>query len=171
MGFPTGLSGQDLADRAVAQAERFGAEMFVPGKAVDVTCNKLGGHVVALEGGRTVEARCVILATGASYRKLDLPELSQFEGRGVYYSATNIERLLCSDSAVAVVGAGNSAGQAAIFLADNAKEVFLVVRGDNLRKTMSSYLAARIERSEKITVLLNSEVCALQGKDHLESAV
>ncbi len=169
MGFPAGLSGQDLADRGVVQAERFGAEMVVPGSVMSISCGEFGSHEVDVDGLGRLDSKCVILAPGARYRELDVPEFERFVGRGVYHSATHVERILCGGSEVAVVGAGNSAGQAAVFLADQTKHVFLVVRGDDLRKTMSSYLALRIERSSKISVLLNSEVCALQGQDHLES--
>jgi thioredoxin reductase (NADPH) len=168
MGFPNGLSGQDLADRAVAQAERFGAQMVVPADVSDITCNELGGHEIYVEGKPCITSSCVILATGAAYRKLEI-DLDQYVGRGLYYAATNVERVLCSKDVVAVVGAGNSAGQAAVFLAEGAKHVFLVVRGSDLRKTMSSYLASRVERSEKITVLLNSEICGAEGAAHLNS--
>ncbi len=169
MGFPTGVSGQELADRAVVQAERFGAEVMVPATVKDVTCNQLGGHFIALEGQGELETRCVILATGATYRKLEVPGMERFEGRGIYYACTNIERMLCKDSTVGVVGAGNSAGQAAVFLAEQSKHVLLVVRGADLRKTMSSYLATRIEQSDKITVLLGSEICQMEGDSFLSS--
>ncbi len=168
MGFPLGLSGQDLADRAVAQAEKFGAQLIVPGVVEDITCNDIGGHVVRIQGMEPIETRCVVLASGASYRKLDVDNCDEFEGRGIYYSATNVERILCNEQAVAVVGAGNSAGQAAVFMADNSAHVYLIVRGDDLRKSMSSYLARRIEQSPKITLLLNSEICSIEGTEHLE---
>jgi thioredoxin reductase (NADPH) len=170
MGFPTGLSGQDLADRAVAQAEKFGAQMVVPAKVHNVTCSTHGGHEVLIEGRDPIATRCVVLAPGASYRKLDVDDQERFEGAGIYYACTNVERILCREETVAVVGAGNSAGQAAVFMADHSKHVLLVVRGDDLRKTMSSYLAQRIEHSEKITVMLNSEICSLEGTDSLEAA-
>lgn len=169
MGFPLGLSGKDLSDRAVAQAEKFGAEIMAAANAKSLTCNKQGGHDLSAEGVGTVTAKCVILATGAKYRKLDIPDLEKFEGRGIYYAATNVERVLCTDNAVSVVGAGNSAGQAAVYLAQNTKHVFLVVRGSDLRKNMSSYLAARIEASDDITVLLNSEICAIEGEERVET--
>jgi thioredoxin reductase (NADPH) len=170
MGFPLGLTGQDLADRAVAQAEKFGAKMLVPAKVSNVSCSTFGTHIVDLGEMGKVEAHCVILATGASYRKLDIEGFDRFEGRGIYYSATVVEQILCSDNAVAVVGAGNSAGQAAVFLSQKAKHVYLVVRGGDLRKTMSSYLASRIERSDRVTILTNCEVCDLHGDDYLSGA-
>jgi len=169
MGFPLGITGQALADSAVAQAEKFGAQMNVPMRVVDITCNTVGGHEISLEGMEKVTTRCVILAPGASYRKLDVENNDRFEGRGIFYSATNIERILCGNSSVAVVGAGNSAGQAAVYMCESSAHVFLVVRGDDLRKTMSSYLARRIETSDQITVLLNAEICELAGDGHLES--
>ncbi len=170
MGFPGGISGQDLADRAVAQAERFGVNMLVPATVSNVTCNKLGGHIIDLDSGEKLETRCVLVATGARYRKLDVDNFADFEGRGIYYACTNVERILCQDSKVAIVGAGNSAGQAAMYMSESTAHVCLIVRGDDLRKSMSSYLARRIEASEKITVHLNSEICALQGDGHLEAA-
>jgi thioredoxin reductase (NADPH) len=170
MGFPTGLSGQDLADRAITQAERFGAQMVVPAQVTDITCSKHGGHEVMVEGREPIATRCVVLAPGASYRKLDVDDQQRFEGSGIYYACTNVERILCRDDAVAVVGAGNSAGQAAVFMSDYALRVLLVVRGSDLRKTMSSYLAQRIEHSDKISVLLNSEICSVEGGETLEAA-
>jgi thioredoxin reductase (NADPH) len=168
MGFPSGLSGQDLADRGVVQAERFGAEMVVPGTVTSISCKELGGHELEVDCLGRIESRCVILAPGAKYRELDVPDFERFLGRGIYHSATHVERILCGESSVAVVGAGNSAGQAAVFLAERAKSVALVVRGSDLRRTMSSYLAARIERSSKIRVMLNSEICYIIGDDHVE---
>lgn len=170
MGFPLGITGQQLADGALIQAEKFGARMIVPAEVVDITCNPLGGHEVLIEGMEKIACKCVILSPGASYRKLEIDEIVDFEGRGIFYSATQVERILCGESCVAVVGAGNSAGQAAVFMSQSVEHVFLVVRGDDLRKTMSSYLARRIEQSPKITVLLNAEICELHGVDHLEAA-
>jgi thioredoxin reductase (NADPH) len=170
MGFPGGVSGQELADRAVTQAERFGAKMLVPAVVQNITCNRRGGHQIDLKDEGLLEARCVLLATGATYRKLDLDNLDQYEGRGIYYACTNVERILCRDSSVAVVGAGNSAGQAAVFLSESTEHVCLIVRGSDLRKTMSSYLARRIEGMDRISVHLNSEICALHGENHLEAA-
>jgi len=171
MGFPFGVTGQVLADGAVIQAERFGAQLVLPANVTNITCGEAGGHSVEVEGKRKIDCKCVILASGASYRKLDIDGVERFEGRGIYYSATHVERLLCEKSSVAVVGGGNSAGQAAVFMAENADRVFLILRGDDLRKTMSSYLARRIETSPKITLLLNSEICELRGEDHVEEAL
>lgn len=170
MGFPMGLSGQDLADRAVSQAEKFGAQFLVPVHVSGLTCADNGLHRVHLTNRPDIVTRAVILTPGAIYRKLDIDNLAQYENNGIYYSATNVERILCKDEAVAVVGAGNSAGQAAIFMSEHSAHVFLVVRGDDLRKTMSSYLARRIEISDRITTLLNADICELHGGSHLESA-
>jgi len=170
MGFPLGISGQQLADGALIQAEKFGARIIVPADVNKITCNGLGGHELEVEGMDTIEAKCVILAPGAHYRQLEVDNQEQFVGRGIYYAATNVERVLCGESAVAVVGAGNSAGQAAVFMSENMRQVFLVVRGDSLRKTMSSYLATRIERADNITVLLNSEICGCKGEHTLDCA-
>jgi thioredoxin reductase (NADPH) len=171
MGFPFGVTGQNLADGAVIQAERFGAQMLLPWTVSDITCGEAGGHSVLIEGKGRIDCKCVILASGATYRKLEVDGMERFEGRGIYYSATHVERILCGDSAVAVVGGGNSAGQAAVFMSESAAHVYLVVRGDDLRKTMSSYLARRIEGSNKITVLTSSEICELHGNGHLEGAL
>lgn len=171
MGFPLGISGQDLADGAVAQAEKFGARLLAPAVTRSLTCGDAGMHEMEIEGVGKIVTRCVVLATGARYRELGCEGQEEFAGRGVFYAATNVERVLCGESNVAVVGAGNSAGQAAVFMAENAKHVFLVVRGDDLRKSMSSYLAIRIEglqRDGKLTIMLNSEICSLRGDNELE---
>lgn len=167
LGFPTGLSGQELADRALIQSEKFGAEIAVPRRAASLDCGN-GVHVVTLEDGDQVHTRSVIIATGARYKKIPAEGLDDFEGRGVYYAATATEALGCVDCPVVVVGAGNSAGQAAIFLTGQASQVYLLVRGDDLRKSMSSYLASRIEQHSGITVLLNTECISLHGEDSLE---
>ncbi len=171
MGFPFGISGQDLADGAVAQAEKFGARMISPAVTKSLTCGDAGLHEMEIEGIGKIVTRCVVLATGAKYRELGCEGQDEFAGRGVFYAATNVERVLCGESSVVVVGAGNSAGQAAVFMSEQAKHVFLVVRGDDLRKSMSSYLAVRIEglqRDGKLSILLNSEVCSLRGEHELE---
>lgn len=171
MGFPLGISGQELADGAVAQAEKFGAQMLAPVRIRSLTCGEMGVHDLELEGVGKVSARCVVLATGAHYRELEVERLEEFEGRGIYYAATSVERVLCGEAPVAVVGAGNSAGQAAVFMASNAGHVYLVVRGDDLRKTMSNYLALRIEglaRDGRLTIMLESQICALHGEENLQ---
>ncbi len=173
MGFPLGISGQDLADGAIAQAEKFGARLVAPARSMKLTCADAGLHEMEIEGVGRIVTRCVVLATGARYRELGVPRQEEYEGRGIYYAATNVERVLCGDAPVAVVGAGNSAGQAAVFMADKSSHVFLVVRGDDLRKSMSSYLAVRIEgleRDGKLTLLLDSEICELRGAHELQAA-
>jgi thioredoxin reductase (NADPH) len=171
MGFPLGISGQELADGAVAQAEKFGARLLAPAVTQSLSCGDAGLHELEIEGVGKVVTRCVVLATGAKYRDLGVEGQERYEGRGIYYAATNVERVLCGEANVAVVGAGNSAGQAAVFMSEKAGHVFLVVRGDDLRKSMSSYLALRIEglqRDGKLSVLLNSEICELRGENGLE---
>jgi thioredoxin reductase (NADPH) len=167
MGFPLGVSGQDLTDGAVSQAEKFGAKMVIPACAEGLRCEENGVHVVSVDRIGEITARCIILAPGANYKKLDLRNLKEFENNGVYYSATFVEQGYCLDEISVVVGGGNSAGQAAVFMSQKAARVILVVRANNLRKDMSSYLARRIESSEKIEVRLNSEVAALAGETRL----
>lgn len=167
MGFPLGISGQALADAGLVQAEKFGARMIVPADAVSIRCNSVAGHKVDAQGIDQLTCRCIILAPGAQYRRLGLEGQEKFEGRGIYYAATHTEKVLCAGSQVAVVGGGNSAGQAAVYLSEHSSKVFLIVRGE-LRDSMSHYLARRIEQSDKITVLLHSEVGDLVGDEHLE---
>jgi thioredoxin reductase (NADPH) len=166
LGFPAGISGQDLAGRAFVQAEKFGAHVAVARSARALKCaNK--PYVVALDDGKAVKGRTVVIAAGAQYRKPDLPNLPRFEGVGVYYGATNIEAGICQDENVAIVGGGNSAGQAAVFLASKAKHVYLMVRGQGLAATMSRYLISRIEASPDITLMAWTEIEALEGDEHL----
>jgi thioredoxin reductase (NADPH) len=165
LGFPSGISGNSLASRAYAQAQKFGAQMLLV-KGTRLICDHKP-YVVELADGARVPARAVVIATGAKYRKLAVENLSRFEGVGVYYGATFIEAQLCKDEEVIVVGGGNSAGQAAVFLAESAKHVFVVVRSDGLADTMSRYLIRRIEETPNITVLPNTEIVALDGAEHL----
>jgi thioredoxin reductase (NADPH) len=165
LGFPSGISGNSLASRAYAQAQKFGAQMLLA-KGTRLICDHKP-YVVELAGGAQVRARAVVIATGAKYRKLPVENLSRFEGVGVYYGATFIEAQLCKDEEVIVVGGGNSAGQAAVFLAESAKHVFVVVRSDGLADTMSRYLIRRIEETPNITVLPHAEIVALDGTEHL----
>ncbi len=166
LGFPTGLSGQDLADRALVQAQKFGAEISVARPASALACM---GQPLRLEtSDGPIQTRSVIVATGAEYRKLPLPELARFEGVGVYYSATNVEAQLCEGDEIVIVGGGNSAGQAAIFLSGHASHVHLLVRGRGLSETMSRYLIRRIEDSRSITLKPFTEITALSGNGHLE---
>jgi thioredoxin reductase (NADPH) len=167
LGFPTGISGQDLAGRAFVQAEKFGAHIAVARSARALKCVR-PPYAVELDDGKSVQARSIIVASGAQYRKLPLANLAQFEGSGVYYGATTVEAQLCSDAEVAVVGGGNSAGQAAMFLSAHAKHVHLLVRGPGLADSMSRYLISRIEATREITLRTYTEVEALEGDAHLE---
>ncbi len=168
LGFPKGLSGADLTHRAVAQAARFGAEMVL---ARDVVGFEQRGPVraVLLDGGGEVEARAVLIATGVSYRRLEAPGLEQLSSRGVYYGATASEASQCAGEEVYVVGAANSAGQAALNLAHHAKRVVMVVRAGTLEDTMSQYLVGRITTTPNIEVRLRSEVVDARGDEHLEA--
>jgi len=162
LGFPTGVTGGELAERAVVQAAKFGARLPVPTPVSSLTFEN-SYPVLHVDGGETVIAKCVLIATGADYRRLTAEGCQAFEGKGVYYAATLTEAPLCHGAEVVVVGGGNSAGQAAVFLAGVAKKVYLVVRGDNLYKDMSAYLARRIEQTPNIEVLLNTEVRRMLG--------
>lgn len=167
LGFPTGISGQDLAGRAYIQAQKFGAKMLIA-KATRIVCDHRP-YIVEVENGNRIQARTVLIATGAQYRKLPLKNLSQFEGAGVYYGATFVERQLCGGDEIIVVGGGNSAGQAAVFLAQTAKRVHILVRSAGLAASMSRYLIRRIEESPNIIVQPHTEIVALEGNHHLES--
>jgi thioredoxin reductase (NADPH) len=168
LGFPNGISGQDLAGRAFVQAEKFGAHIAVARSALALKCLR-PPYLIELNDGGSVRGRSVVVAAGAQYRKLDLPDLARFEGVGVYYGATSVEAQLCRSEEVAVVGGGNSAGQAAMFLAGSAKHVYLLVRGPGLAETMSRYLIARIESSRNITFKPWTEIEALAGGARLEA--
>jgi thioredoxin reductase (NADPH) len=167
LGFPTGISGRDLAGRAYTQAEKFGAQMLIA-RGTRLTCDRKP-YVVEVENGARIPARTIVIATGAEYRKPPLENLSRFEGVGVYYGATFLEAKLCSGEEVIVVGGGNSAGQAAVFLAETTSRVYLLVRSAGLAETMSRYLIRRIEETSTIVLRPHSEVVALEGGDHLES--
>ena len=169
LGFPTGISGGDLADRATIQAQKFGATLSNPSKVSKLTFED-GTQCLHLDGGETVRARAVLIASGAEYRKLDVPELARFEGAGVYYAATVVQAQTCGGTEVIVVGGGNSAGQAAVFMSQHAGKVYHVIRGGDLSKSMSRYLAARIEETGNIELLCHTEVTGLAGDGHLESA-
>jgi thioredoxin reductase (NADPH) len=167
LGFPMGISGGDLASRALLQAIKFGAQLSSPCVATSLTSD--GGHLAArLSDGTDVGGRALLVATGAHYRRLDIPELAQFEDAGVYYAATETEAQQCTAARVVVVGAGNSAGQAAMFLSRRSKEVVLVVRGGDLGKNMSSYLTTRITSAPNIEVRMKTEVTGLHGDRGLE---
>jgi thioredoxin reductase (NADPH) len=166
LGFPTGISGQNLAGRAYAQAQKFGAKLIIARSAT-----KLSGkrpYKIEFDDGRSVMGRTVVIASGAQYRKLPLKNLDDFEGMGIYFGATFIEAQLCTNEEVIVVGGGNSAGQAAVFLSELSKHVHMLVRSNGLAETMSRYLIRRIEDSPKITLHVCTEIAALEGGNHLE---
>lgn len=167
LGFPTGVSGQDLAGRAFTQAQKFGAQIVIAKTASELTCARRP-YALQLDDDKKVPARAVIIATGAAYRRLDVENLSQFEGSGIYYGATFIEAQLCRDEEVIVVGGGNSAGQAAVFLAQTASRVHMLVRAQGLAATMSRYLIRRIEDNPKINLMTQTEIVALEGDRELE---
>jgi thioredoxin reductase (NADPH) len=167
LGFPTGISGQELTGRAYAQAQKFGAQVMIAKGATHLACGQTA-HAVDIGDGARVPARAVIIATGAEYRKPALENLSQFEGAGVYYAATPMEAQLCIGEDVVVVGGGNSAGQAAVFLAQTARRVHMLVRAAGLADTMSRYLIRRIEDNPAIRLRTRSELVSLTGARHLE---
>jgi thioredoxin reductase (NADPH) len=167
LGFPTGISGLELAGRAYTQAQKFGAEMLIA-KGTRLVCNRKP-YVIEVENGARIPARTVVIATGAEYRRPPCKELSRFEGAGVYYGATFVEAQLCSGQELIVVGGGNSAGQAAVFLAQTAKRVHILVRSAGLAESMSRYLIRRIEETPTIVLRPHTEIVALEGGDHLES--
>jgi thioredoxin reductase (NADPH) len=167
LGFPTGISGLELTGRAGAQALKFGARMMVAKGATRLSCDGQR-YTIEIDGGPQVSTRAVIIATGAEYRKPAIENLSAFEGAGVYYAATPMEAQLCAGEAVAIVGGGNSAGQAAVFLAETSGRVHLLVRGDALSETMSRYLVRRIEENPGIVLHTRTQVVGLNGNGRLE---
>ncbi len=167
LGFPTGISGQALAGRAWIQGQKFGATFAVARGAVGIA-REDDGFALTLDGGSAMKARAVILACGATYRTLDLPDYDKFEGQGIHYAATALEAQFCAGTEVAVIGGGNSAGQAAVFLSNHASHVHVLVRGDGLADSMSDYLVQRIERSPRITLHPQTELSALHGARMLE---
>jgi thioredoxin reductase (NADPH) len=167
LGFPTGVSGHELADRAIAQSEKFGAQIMVA-RAVDrLNCDQRP-YRVTLNDGQEISSRTIVLATGAQYNKPSLPKLDTFTGRGIYYNATFMEAQLCADEHVIVIGGGNSAGQAAVFLAQNTAGVTMLVRSKSLTDTMSRYLIQRIEENPSIRLYYSNELNSLEGDEHLE---
>jgi thioredoxin reductase (NADPH) len=168
LGFPTGLTGSELANRAILQANKFGAHLSVP-SPVNRLAFENAYTVVRLDGGETATAKCLLIATGADYRRLGVEGSEQFEGTGVYYAATVAEGQLCRGTRVVVVGGGNSAGQAAVFLSGYALQVLILIRGDDLYKNMSSYLARRIEQAPNIELVCNTTIRRMNGDTHLSS--
>ena len=167
LGFPLGISGQELAERAYTQAQKFGAQLIIAKDAKQLACERKP-YVIELDDGARVPARTIIIATGAEYRRLSLENLAQFEGAGVYYGATFIEAQLCGGEEVIVVGGGNSAGQAAVFLSQTARRVHMLVRSQGLAHSMSRYLIRRIEQNPTIDLRSKTEIVALEGSNHLE---
>jgi thioredoxin reductase (NADPH) len=166
LGFPTGLTGSELAGRAVVQANKFGAHLSVSAPVMRLTFEK-AYSVLGLDGGETIATKCLLIASGAEYRRLGVEGCERYEGTGVYYAATPNEAPLCRGCQVVLVGGGNSAGQAAVFLAGHARKVLLLLRGDDLYKSMSSYLARRIEQTANIELLCNTQIRRMRGDGHL----
>jgi thioredoxin reductase (NADPH) len=167
LGFPTGVSGNELAMRAIAQTEKFGAKMMVAHGISRLDCDKLPYKLI-LDNGNKLVARSIVIATGAQYNKPNISNLDQFEGQGIYYGATFIESQLCESEEIIVIGGGNSAGQAAVFLSQTARKVHVVVRSHQLAETMSRYLIQRIEENPAIELHYKTEIVALEGDKHLE---
>jgi thioredoxin reductase (NADPH) len=167
LGFPNGVSGNELSNRAFIQAEKFGAHITIARSAKELKSSQ-SPYTIELDNGESVTGRTVVIAAGSRYRRLNLHNLAQFEGVGVYYGATRLESEICRDDVIAVVGGGNSAGQAAVFLSGIARQVYLLVRGPCLAKSMSRYLISRIEASEKIKLMTQTKIEALEGNGSLE---
>ncbi|MEN3283203.1 MAG: thioredoxin reductase [Solirubrobacteraceae bacterium] len=170
LGFPSGISGAELAERATIQAEKFGAQLSVPAEVTALE-SRDGHYSVTIADGPTITGRTIVIATGARYCKLPVAGLERFEGTSVFYAATLVEAMMCRDDPIAVVGGGNSAGQATLFLVRHAGRVRLLVRGDDLGKSMSRYLADRIERNPDVEVMLHTEVREAIGDESLEALV
>jgi thioredoxin reductase (NADPH) len=168
LGFPTGLTGSELAGRALLQANKFGAHLSVPTPVTRLAFEQ-NYPIVHVDGGESIATKCLLIATGVDYRRLGVEGCEQFEGRGVYYAATPAEAQLCEGSEVLVVGGGNSAGQAAVFLAEYARRVLLLIRGDDLCKNMSSYLVHRIEQTPNIELLRSTTIQRMEGDGHLSA--
>ncbi len=166
MGFPTGISGADLCFRGEVQAMKFGTRFAIPHRVAAIAPEG-GEWSLSLDNGATVKARSVIVATGVEYRRLPLARLEEFEGVGIYYAATDVEARYCTKSEVAVIGGGNSAGQAAMFLSRTARHVHVLVREESLAEMMSSYLVERLEQAENVTLHFATEVVALEGEASL----
>ena len=167
LGFPSGISGNELTGRAYTQAQKFGASVAVAETATHLDCSP-NAYKIQLDNAQEIRARTVIIATGAEYRKLPVENIGRFEGAGVYHGATFVEAQLCVDEELIVVGGGNSAGQAAVYLAQTAKKVHMLIRAKGLAETMSRYLIRRIEESPAIELHTCTEIVAVEGDDHLE---
>jgi thioredoxin reductase (NADPH) len=167
LGFPTGVSGLELTRRGVVQAEKFGAHMMVGERVVKFQCDQRP-YRLSLENGDILQARSIIIASGAQYNTPKVANLKKFEGNGIYYAATFMESQLCGGDEAVVIGGGNSAGQAAIFLAETAQKVYMLVRGKTLSETMSRYLTQRISTHPVIELHLETEIVELEGESHLE---
>jgi thioredoxin reductase (NADPH) len=169
LGFPTGISGQALAGRAYNQAQKFGADMLIPVSIKSLDCSKnSGAFELATQCGRFLRAKSIVVASGARYRRPEIENLAAFEGRGVWYWASPIEAKLCANQDVVLVGGGNSAGQAAVFLSGHARKVCMMIRGGGLGASMSRYLIERIEATSNIELMFNTEVIGLEGSETLE---
>ena len=164
LGFPTGISGQALTGRAYTQAQKFGAEMLIPVSVQSLDCSQRdGAFALATECGQSLRAKSIVVASGARYRRPGIDNLDAFEGRGVWYWASPIEAKLCVGQDVVLVGGGNSAGQAAVFLSGHARKVYMIIRGGGLGASMSRYLIERIEAAPNIELIFNAEVIAVEG--------
>ena len=170
LGFPTGISGRDLANNAYIQAQKFGCNISIPHKAESISYEQ-GVFTVNATNNKIIKTKAFVAATGADYRQLPISNIEKYEGSGVFYSATGMNASACKNEIVGVVGGGNSAGQAAMFLADHAKTVYVIIRGDDLGAKMSDYLVQRINATDNITVLKSTQVTELHGQYHLESVV
>jgi len=168
LGFPMGVSGQELTNRATAQAQKFGAQMVIASSVARLNCDQRP-YQVHLDDGRTIPTKTIIIASGAHYNKPRIENLAHFEGLGVYYGATFLESQLCGQEEVIVIGGGNSAGQAAVFLSETSSKVHMLVRTNRLSETMSRYLIKRIEKNPKIDLHYGTEIVALEGDTHLKS--
>ncbi|MGC1472130.1 MAG: FAD-dependent oxidoreductase [Psychroserpens sp.] len=168
LGFPTGISGGDLANRAYIQAQKFGCNISIPHRAKSLEYHD-GHFTVCATNDKIIKSKSIIVATGAAYRRLPIANIAEYEGSGIYYSATGMDVSNCLDQPVAIVGGGNSAGQAAMFLSKSAQNVYILIRGDNLGAKMSDYLVQRLEAAENIHILNHTEIIKLHGEHHLDA--
>lgn len=170
MGFPLGLSGQELTDKSLKQARRFGANIIHPGEVVSIQ-NEGEHKCVTFDDGSIIKSHAIIIATGAAYNRIHLNKIDQFLSKGIFYGASKAEMELCQNREIFIVGGANSAGQAAVFFSKCASVVHMVVRGEGLSSTMSHYLINRIQSIKNINVMTNSQIVELKGRDHLEAAI